>query len=176
MLRTLIFSCLLVIASQVLALHLRVHGNVTDLLDRSPLAGVEVRVYKDGVKQHVLRTGANGAYEVVLDNDAHYVIRFMQAGRVPKCFAVSTHGGAWADDKRVMDLEVEMTLFRPVEGVDLSWFDLPMGMARFQPMTGHISWNADYERRIRGEAERLMAQVKQRHQDQGTHAQVVQVR
>lgn len=176
MLRTLILSCLLVTAFQALAVQLRVHGSVTDLLDRSPLAGVEVRVYKDGIKQHVISTGSNGAYEVLLDNNASYVIRFMQAGRVTKCFAVTTEGGAWADDKRVMDLEVEMTLFRPVEGVDLSWFDLPMGMARFQPMTGHVSWNADYERRIRGEAERLMAQVKQRYQDQGTHAHVVQVR
>lgn len=176
MLRILLLSCSLLIAALAHAVQLRVHGSVTDLLERTPLADVEVRVYKDGVKQQVLRTGNSGAYEVMLDNNASYVIRFMQAGRVTKCFAVHTHGGAWADDKRVMDLEVEMTLFRPVEGVDLSWFDLPMGMARFQPMTGHVSWNADYERRIRGEAERLMAEVKQRHREQGTHAQVVQAR
>ncbi len=151
------------------AVELRVHGTVTDHRTRHPLTQVLVRVYKDGVKQHVFHTGAGGRYQVRLDNNAHYVIRFSAPGRVTKCYTVDTNGPAWENDLRVNDLEVEMTLFEPVAGLDLSWFDMPMGMARFTPMTGHIAWNADYERRIRPEVDRLMAEIALRHAAVSAH-------
>jgi hypothetical protein len=139
--------------------HLRVHGTVTDLDSRMPLEQALVRVYKDGVKQASFVTGTGGRYAVMLENNAHYVIRFSLPGRVTKCFAVDTHGPAWENDGRTMDLEVEMTLFENLPELDLSFFDLPMGIARFTPMTGHVAWNAEYEGRIRPEADRLLAEV-----------------
>lgn len=166
----------LLIASFFLALmmqaaHLRVHGLVTDHNDRTPLTQALVRVYKDGVKQAAFTTCAGGRYHVLLENNAHYVIRFSMPGRVTKCFAVDTHGPAWEGDERAMDLEVEMTLFEQQDGLDLSFFDLPMGMARFTPMTGMVSWNADYEQRVRPEVDRLMAEVALRRERQRAMAQ-----
>lgn len=163
------------LASATWAVELRVHGLVSDHRTREPLQEALVRVYKNGEKQHVFHTGPGGRYSVRLDNNAHYVIRFSAPGRVTKCFTVDTSGPAWADDKRATDLEVEMTLFEPVDGLDLGWFDMPMGMARFTPMTGHIAWNADYERRIRPEVDRLMAEVALRQSaiaDRGTRSPV----
>ena len=34
-----------------------------------------------------------------------------------------------------------------------------MGVARFTPMTGFLSWNDTYERAVRDEVNRLMAEV-----------------
>ena len=101
---------------------------------------------------------------MLLENNAEYVIRFSQPGRVTKCYAVDTHGAAWEGDGRVVDLAIEMTLFEVVPGLDLSFFDLPMGMARFTPMTGFLSWNDTYAQRVRPEVDRLMAEVVQRRQ------------
>jgi hypothetical protein len=159
------------LAVMMQAAQLRVHGLVTDHNDRTPLAQALVRVYKDGVKQAAFTTGAGGRYHVVLENNAHYVIRFSMPGRVTKCFAVDTHGPAWEGDERAMDLEVEMTLFERQDGLDLSFFDLPMGLARFTPMTGMVSWNADYEQRVRPEVDRLMAEVALRREQQRALAQ-----
>jgi hypothetical protein len=55
-----------------------------------------------------------------------------------------------------------MTLFEPVDGVDLSFFDLPMGIARFSPMTGLLTWDREYEQYVQAEVSRLMAEVKAR--------------
>jgi hypothetical protein len=125
-------------------------------------------VYKYGVVQHAFRTAPNGSYAVVLDNNADYVLRFSLPGHVTKCFAVSTHGPAWQNDKRIVDVEVDMLLFPRTAGLELGLFDLPMGIARFQPMTGLVQWNGDYDQRVRPEAERLMAEVLRRHEAHAT--------
>lgn len=162
--RTLLLTVLFFAASALSAAHLRVHGLVTDAGTREPLAGVLVRVYKDGVRLQSFTTGANGHYAATLGNGGHYVIRFSLEGRVTKCYAVDTQGPSWENDRSVSDVEVEMTLFERVEGVDLSFFDLPMGMARFTPMTGFLTWNAEYEARVRPEVIRLMAEVNARRE------------
>ena len=157
--RTLLFAALLLVAPIANAAHLRVHGLVTDAGTREPLADVLVRVYKDGVKLQSFTTGANGHYAMALENGGEYVIRFSMQGRVTKCYAVDTNGPSWENDGSMSDVEVEMTLFERVDGLDLSYFDMPMGMARFTPMTGFLAWNADYEARVKPEADRLYAEV-----------------
>lgn len=161
----------LALASLAQATHVRVYGTVTGHESRTPLEGALVRVYKDGVKQLAFTTGAGGRYSVVLENNAHYIIRFSQQGRVTKCYAVNTIGPEWEGDERITDVEVEMTLFERVAGLDLAFFDLPMGIARFTPMTGVIAWNKEYELRIQPEAERLMAEVALRRSTLAVTAQ-----
>jgi hypothetical protein len=146
------------------AAQLRVHGTVTDSESRVPLAQSLVRVYKNGVKLQSFHTGEGGRYSVLLENNAEYVIRFSRPGRITKCYAVDTHGPEWEGDGRVVDLAIEMTLFEVVPGMDLSFFDLPMGIARFTPMTGFLSWNDTYTQRVQPEVYRLMAEVALRRQ------------
>ena len=149
--------CLLALNTEAARLHLK--GNVTDAATRLPLDGALVRVYRNGVKQHAFTTDSNGRYDVVLENGADYVIRFSMPGRVTKCFGIDTHGPAWETDGSHALVEVEMTLFERVEAMDLSFFDMPMGLARFTPMTGYLSWNKEYEARIQPEAARLTAEA-----------------
>ncbi len=152
-----------VLSSGILfGMQLRVHGTVTRFSDREPLSDAHVKIYKNGVRQHDLHTTANGQYGIVLDNGAEYVIRFSAAGRVTKSYALDTRGAEWEGDRRIQDLEIEMTLFEPIADIDFSWFDMPMGMARFDPMTGHVAWSADYARKVKPEADRLMAEVRSR--------------
>lgn len=141
---------------------LRVYGKITGLFDQALVADVSIKIYRNGERLDVLKVGANGRYSIVLDNHSEYVLRFTKAGQVSKCFTVDTRGAVWENDKRIQDLEIDIVLFEPVAGLDLSLFDMPMGMARFSPMTGHVAWNADYERQIRPEADRLVAELSLR--------------
>ena len=167
-----LLTALLVLAAapQAAAYDLQVHGSVTELFSGQAMPGVLVRVYRDGVKQHVFHTGLGGRYHVKLDNHAEYVIRFSMEGFVTKCFTIDTRGAEWEDDSRVKDVEVGMTLFEQVPGLDLTWFDMPMGVARFTPMTGLLSWNSTYEEAITPEVQRLMAEVRMRRGILAGHA------
>lgn len=148
------------------AAELRLRGEVTDHLTCMPLGEVLVRVYRNGVKEQAFHTGPAGKYNITLERGGEYIIRFSLPDHVTKCYAVDTRGAAWEDDTREVSVDVEMTLFEKVPGVDLSFFDMPMGMARFCPMTGLLKWDACYEERIRPEVERLMEEVRARREAQ----------
>jgi hypothetical protein len=163
-LRCILAAALLLALLPVHGIQLRVHGTVLGLLDKQPESGVLVKVYRNGERQQVVTADANGNYSILLDNHAEYVLRFTKAGHVNKSYTIDTRGAVWENDKRIQDLEIDILLFEPVAELDLGWFDMPMGMARFNPMTGHVAWNAAYESRVRPEAERLTAEVLLRYE------------
>ncbi|MBK9759250.1 MAG: hypothetical protein IPO90_04555 [Flavobacteriales bacterium] len=144
------------------AFNLKVHGVVTDYLTGELVTNGLVRVYKDGVKEHAEQTGLLGQYAYTLGNNALYVLRFSAPGCQTKCFTIDTHGLAWEGENKVKDLFVEMTLFQRISDMDLSFFDLPMGQARFEPATGFISWDTDYDLRIRNEVQSIMSEYQRR--------------
>lgn len=138
------------------AYNLRIHGVVTEYLSGELVTDALVRVYKDGVKQQAEETGLLGRYGFTLDNNAKYVLRFSAPGHQTKCFTIDTHGLEWEGEGGMKDLYVEMTLFQQLSDMDLSFFDMPMGMAFFEPATGLVRWDTDYDRRIRPEVQSLM--------------------
>lgn len=151
---------LLLLAWSGLSVHaaqLRITGAVVDLLTGAPLAGVDIKVYRNGERVEVQRTGPQGRYQVLLDQHAEYVLRFSMPGMVSKGFTVDTRGAAWEKDRRVVEEVIDMQLFAPVEGLDHWMFDRPMGMAHFIPMTGLLTWDAAYDAQIRAEVNRYMA-------------------
>lgn len=138
------------------AFSLKVKGVVTDYLTGQTMEHVLVRVYKDGAKVSTAETGAMGHYAVELENNHAYVLRFSGPGLVTKCFTVDTHGMEWVGDDRRKELEVEMTMLERTTAMDLSLFDMPMGRASFEPATGLVSWDTDYDRSLRPQVEGLM--------------------
>lgn len=160
--RNLITAILAAATLSTSAAELRLHGEVTDHVTRAPLGEVLVRVYRDGVKERSFTTGPGGRYTVNLERGGQYVIRFSLPGHVTKCYAVDTEGPVWEGDHREVSVDVEMTLFERVSDMDLSFFDMPMGLARFCPTTGLLKWDLAYEERIRPEVEQLMAEVRVR--------------
>jgi hypothetical protein len=164
--RSLLIALCAATAVPLFGAHLRVQGGVTGWTDGRPMEGALVRVYRDGVKQQEFRTGHNGRYTVLLDNNANYVLRFSLPEHVTKSFSIATHGPAWENDQRTVDVEVEVVLFERVPGIDFSFFDLPLGLARFTPMTGHLAWDRNYEERVRPEVDRLMHELALRREQQ----------
>ncbi len=158
-LQNLIVVACMVSGGMAHAAHLRIVGTVTDKFSAAPLADAQVRVYRNGEKVRTLTTGPTGRYELSLENNADFVIRFVRPGHVTKCFTVSTHGPEWEGDRSVKEVFIEMTMFERVDDLDLSFFDLPMGIARFDPLNGRMDWDEAYDGRIRCEVATLMDAV-----------------
>lgn len=135
---------------------LKLDGLVTDYATGKAMQA-RVRVYKNGALAQVCTTKANGKYAVSLDNGADYVVRVDAPGYQGKCITIVTQGAEWAGDRRVRSLEVEIRLPGRIYGTDLSSLDLPLGIARFEPATGHVRWSQTYERNIQAEVRQAMA-------------------
>ncbi len=165
-------TCILIIAllgicQEASAFRLHLNGLVTDYATQQPMSAARVRIYKNGVMQRVARTGALGQYSIILDNHADYVVRVDAPGYQVKCITIDTQGLEWESDRRVSHLEVEMRLPTLQSGIDLSYFDLPLGMARFEPATGLTRWNMTYERIVNAAAQEVMARYDQRCMEMG---------
>lgn len=165
-------TCILILAllgigQEASAFRLHLNGLVTDYATQQPMSAARVRVYKNGEIQRTIRTGASGQYSITLDNHAEYVVRVDAPGYQVKCITIGTHGLEWEDDRRTSDLQVEMRLPTLQSGVDLSYFDLPLGLAQFEPATGFTRWNITYEKTVNPAAEEVMVRYDQRRMELG---------
>ncbi len=147
---------LLSFSQEAAAFRLRVNGLVTEHGTQQPLISARVRIYKDGVLQRTRTTNVGGKYSIALENQGNYVIRVDAPGHQGKCITINTHGLEWEGDARSSNLEVEMRLPAFRDGVDLSYFDLPLGMAYFEPATGLTRWSMKYERSVTADVRDLM--------------------
>jgi hypothetical protein len=154
---------LLGVSQSASAFRLRLKGLVTEHGSQQPMASARVRIYKDGSLQRVQRTNMTGKYTHLLENGGSYVIRVDAPGYQGKCITIDTHGMEWEGDRRVSELEVEMRLPARRAEIDLSYFDLPMGMAFFEPATGLTRWSMTYERTVMLKARELMANYDRRY-------------
>ncbi len=136
---------------------LKITGLVSHYHGGEPMNGALVRIYKNGVKVDAMESNAFGRYAVRLENDADYVLRFSATGFVTKCFGVDTHGLVWEGENNVKELFVEMTMIESLPTFDPGFFDMPMGRLRFEPATGLVSWNKEYEEWVRPLVDREMA-------------------
>lgn len=149
---------LLCMGGRAWAFRLRLNGLVTEYSTQQPMQAARVRIYKDGLLLAQQASNAAGKYAMVLENNAHYVLRVDAPGYQGKSILVDTHGVEWQGDKRIAELLVEMRLPSLKAGIDLSYFDLPLGLARFEPATGFTRWNKTYERSLALGAHQLMEQ------------------
>ncbi|MBL7963415.1 MAG: hypothetical protein JNM31_06185 [Flavobacteriales bacterium] len=152
----------LMLSAPAAAYNLRIQGQVDQRSTTQPMHKVLVRVYKNGVKQHVLETSATGRFSVVLDNGADYVVRCSAPGFVTKCFGVDTHGLVWEGEDKRKDLSVTVEMIENDPGMDLGFFDMPLGMLRFQPATGLVTWDKAYQAWIEPRTEAIMAEYDRR--------------
>ena len=144
-------------SQEAAAFRLRLNGLVSDHGTQQPLAAARVRIYMNGEIQRVRTTNVGGKYSITLENQGSYVIRVDAPGYQGKSITIDTHGIEWEGDARSSDLEVEMRLPAFQDGLDLTYLDLPMGMAYFEPATGLTRWSVKYERSVTPELRELMA-------------------
>lgn len=143
-------------STEASAYRLRLNGIVTDFSSLQPLSAARVRVYKEGILQHEQASSASGKYMITFDNHAEYVLRVDAPGYQGKSITIDTRGMEWQGDRRISTLEVEMRLPELRADVDLSYLDLPLGIAYFEPATGLTRWNRTYEKNIRADVRGLM--------------------
>ena len=127
---------------------LKIEGTVTDHSTGETVNGALARLYRNGVKVDAEMTTGRGRFIFQLENNAQYIVRVGMPGHVTKCFQILTYGPEWEGANIVCELEVEMTLVERINGMDMAFFDMPLGLARFEPLTGSIVWSKAYEQRI----------------------------
>lgn len=133
-----------------------VYGTVKDYNTSKKLDGITVSVLKDGVQFTQVVTSANGKYEFNLDYGHDYKLVFDKVGMVGKNVSINTTGIPDADRQGGLAMNVEMTLFQELPGIDFKLLQQPIGKSKYDPDTKNLAWDLAYTEQIRAEMERLL--------------------
>ncbi len=133
-----------------------VYGTVKDYNTSKKLDGITVTVFKDGAKLSSVVTSANGKYEFNLDYGYEYKLLFDKPGMVGKNVSINTRSIPEADRVGGLAMNVEMTLFADIPGIDFKLLQQPIGKSKYDPTTHMLAWDLDYTEQIRAEMTRLL--------------------
>src|SRR5690606_9856370 len=132
-----------------------VYGTVKDYNTSKRLDGITVSVYKDGALHSSVVTSANGKYEFNLDYGYEYKLLFDKPGMVGKNVVINTR--QTPEEERIggLAMNVEMTLFQDIAGIDYSLLQQPIGKSKYDPSTNMLAWDLEYTEQMRAELNRL---------------------
>lgn len=139
-----------------------VYGTVKDYVSSKKLDGITVTVFKNGGKLAEVVTNASGKYEFNLDYGSDYKLMYSRAGMVSKNISIDTKN--IPEEERVggHGMNVEMTLFTELPGIDFSVLQQPIGKAKFDPTTKEVTWDLQYTEQVRAEIQRLMKEYDEK--------------
>ncbi len=142
--------------SSVCAFHIQLSGLVTEHFSGDPMRGVQVRLVKDSVERETVFTQRNGRYELYLERGYDYLIWFHQENMVTKFVRIDAREIPLFPDVPFYEMDLQMTLFRWIDGFDFSLLNEPVGLAEYKHSVRNMFWNVDYTTARRTALQRLM--------------------
>jgi tetratricopeptide (TPR) repeat protein len=121
-----------------------IYGVVRDHSDNKKIANVDIFVYEDGKKIFDRKTNLNGKYEFVLDFNRTYKIVYNYPNYVSKYLTIDATDIPEKDRIGGFEMNIDMTLFEEIDGLDVSILEEPIGKANFDNKRGEMSWDMAY--------------------------------
>lgn len=143
---------------------LRVDGNVKE--EKEKLGGVSITVYKDQQFFTKTVTEDNGKFRFQLNYDTDYLLEFSKPGYVSKRVTVNTNDvlfenqdfgheyGGW-----------EVSLFRMVNGMDISMFEKPFVKIFYNTDLNKFEHDVEYTNLVKEEFEQLQKDFSKRKKE-----------
>ena len=136
-----------VVRAQPERFYVKLYGIVTEHWSGEPMKGVLVRVLKDSLPLDQNVTGRSGRYAFYLDRGAVYTVWYSKEGMVTKHVRIDATQVPVFPDVPFYEMDVQVTLFPWIEGIDYSIFDRPLGLASYKHSVRNLSWNVEYTSR-----------------------------
>ena len=145
---------------------LLVYGTVKDERSGKKLSDVQVILVEDGSTKKTFVTTLNGKFELDLDFDHDYDIRFTKDGYVTKFININTKNVPENNKVGGFGFELDMSLFEVVEGVNFDILKKPIGKANYVESSGEIGFDYEYTRSIQAEIARLRRALEKKYAEE----------
>ena len=143
------------------AFFIALSGIVTDNFSALPLK--DVVVYVESTQGSPYRaeriTGSDGFYRFSLKKGSSYMVKYSKAGFVSKKLVLNAMGVPDYPDLPYYDMDVQMVLFERIPDFDFSFFDSPIGEARYKQSVRTINWDNPWSE----ERRKMMAPIMQEY-------------
>lgn len=132
----------------------RVDGNIKE--EKEKLEGVSVTIFKN--EQFITKavTESNGKFRFQLDYDSDYLLEFSKPGFVTKKVSVNSEGVPPEDQEFGHEFGGwDLSLFRTVEGSDVSKFEKPFVKISYNPDINKFEYDVEYTLLVKEEFEQI---------------------
>lgn len=140
---------------------LDIEGSVVSQNDNSKLVGAKITIFKNGSRSNQVTTDSRGKFSLSLPPDANYILEFSNPGYVNKKISFNTknvppelgEGGNFL-------FRFDMTLFKEMEGLDVSILDKPLAEVMFDPNSTYFDYDKEYTKTIKQRIEKLQEDLE----------------
>lgn len=140
-----------------------VFGTVKDLTSNEPLTDFQVEAMDLKWGRRVLATvSPEGRYELDLLQEGDFMIEYGAPGHAHKRVRVDMHGPTVEEWLGGYGMNVDVRLFREVEGLDLSMGGEPFGICRYDSVADIFSWDLAYTESMRERMKGVLAEYEKR--------------
>ena len=140
---------------------LQVAGTIKDEDSGRKLPGCVVVVFQDGTEFDRLEVDNNAGYSFELPLRHLYTFQFVRDGFTSKKVSLDVSDVPETDAVDGFGFDLDMTLFKTIEGFDESILDTPIGMGTYDVETGKFNFDMDHtdrvKQRIENEKNRILS-------------------
>jgi|694.fasta_scaffold35181_3 hypothetical protein len=145
---------------------LYIYGSIKGYGTGKPLEAILVQAIdrRDTSVRILARTNAQGRYELLLHAGRDNAVVFQAVGYITKHVLIDLQGPTASQWKDGFAMQIDMMLFQPMDGVDMSVLKEPVGKCRFNPRTGLFEWDRSYADSLKPRMKALTDAVDERSQ------------
>jgi hypothetical protein len=145
-----------------------VYGTIREreTMDSIPFPTVQVQELDQKEPPSPVVTQANGRYRFILSARKDYVVTFGAKGYITRSVEIDLRNIPSTVWLYGTAMNVDITLFKEMPGLDITLFKLPAGKARYDPAKSAVVWDDEY---IKGIASRLNSLFQEYDRRQAVH-------
>ena len=133
-----------------------IYGVVRDHNDNKKIPNVDIIIYENGKKLFSKKTNLNGKYDFVLEFNKSYRIDYIYPYYVTKFLTINATDVPDIDRIGGFEMNIDMTLFKEIDGLDVSLLKDPIGKAQFDANKGEMAWDMAYTNMMQRKIRELM--------------------
>ena len=145
---------------------LQVSGTIKDEDSGRKLPGCVVVVFQDGSEFDRLEVDNNAGYSFELPLRHLYTFQFVRDGFTSKKVSLDVSDVPDTDAVDGFGFDLDVTLFKTIEGFDESILDTPIGMGKYDVETGNFNFDMEHtdrvKQRIENEKNRILSIAENR--------------
>ncbi|MFN5386179.1 MAG: hypothetical protein ACK5CO_05075, partial [Bacteroidota bacterium] len=161
-----LFASILVQAQDPAKLKWKVEiRNVVENRDGGRLDDASIALSTDGVETRTYYTQSNGTCKIELLPDHDYTLKYGKAGFTPKILEITTKNGPGSDvlvASNTLVVDVEMTLFKVVKGLDVSILDKPVAKMYYDANLRKFAFDKKYTQSIQRTIDKMMTDLEEK--------------
>lgn len=140
--------------------NLELRGKVMLMADneqRSPIPDAQVEIVREGQVLSVVHVNDSGRYDIELPLDYLYLLNYSAEGMVHKSIEIDTRYMPLNVQSGGFAMDIDMSLFEAIPGVDFSILDQPIGKCKYDEDSNAIEFDFDYTRMIQDSVSVLLS-------------------